>query len=89
MRITKILTFAIFTELLRPNGGRLELKQLLFTYDTALVADSEKLHWLVGDFARACERRKLRVNIGKSKVIRYSMYVNVGQMVLRLNGEPL
>ena len=39
--------------------------------DTALVADSEeKLCRLVNEFGRACERRKLRVNVGKSKVMR-------------------
>ena len=34
-------------------------------------------------------RNKLRVNVGKSKVIRCSRYVNVGRMQARLNGEPL
>ena len=29
-------------ELLSANGGRFEVKQLLFTDDTALVADSEE-----------------------------------------------
>ena len=43
------------------------------------MADSEKLCRLVSEFGRVCERRKLRVNVGKSKVMRY----------VRLNGEPL
>ena len=38
-----------------------------------LVADSEdKLCRLVSEFGRVCERRKLRVNVGKSKVMRCS-----------------
>ena len=74
-------------ELLSVNGGRLEINQLLF--DTALVADSEKLCRLVSEFGRVCERRRLRVNIGKSKVMRCSRYINGGRMQVRLKGEPL
>ena len=49
-------------ELLSANDGRFEINQLLFGDDAALVADSEeKLCRLV---------RKLRINVGKSKVIR-------------------
>ena len=58
-------------ELLSVNGGRLEINQLLFADDTALVADLEdKLCRLVTEFGTVCERRKLRVNVGKSKVMR-------------------
>ena len=32
------------------NGGRFEINQLLFAYDTVLVADSEKLCRLVSEF---------------------------------------
>ena len=47
-------------ELLSANGGRFEINQLLFSDDTALVADSEKkLCRLVSEFGRICERRKL------------------------------
>ena len=63
-------------ELLSANGGRFEINQLLFADDIALVADSEKLCRLVCDFGRVCERRTLRVNVGKSKVMRYSRYGN-------------
>ena len=35
------------------------------------------------------QRRKLRVNVGKSKDMMSSGYVNVGRMHTRLNGEPL
>ena len=54
------------------------------------MADSEeKLCRLVSEFGRVCERRKLRVNVGKSKVMRCSRYGNVGRMHIILNGEPL
>ena len=72
------------------NGGRFEINQLLFADDTALVADSEeKLCRLVSEFGRICERRKLRVNVGKSKVVRCLRNGNGGQMHVILNGEPL
>ena len=59
------------------NGGWFEINQLLFSDDTAVVSDSEeKLCGLVGEFGRVCERRKLRVNVGKIKVMRCSRYGN-------------
>ena len=68
-------------KLLSANGGRFEINQLLFADDTALVADSEeKLCRLVSDFGRVCERRKLKVNVGKSKVMRFSRYGNGDRM---------
>ena len=74
--------------LLSANGGRFEISQLLFADDTALVADSEKLCRLVSEFGRVCER-KLRVNVGKSIVMRCSRYGNGGRMLMILNSEPL
>ena len=66
-------------ELLSVNGGRFKTNQLLFVDDIALVADSEeKLCRLLSEFGRVCERRKLRVNVGKSKVMRCSRYFNGG-----------
>ena len=54
------------------------------------MADSEeKLCRLVSEFCRVCERRKLTVNIGKSKVVRCSRYGNLDLMHVILNGEPL
>ena len=77
-------------ELLSAKGGRFEINQLLFADDTALVADSEeKLCRLVSEFGRVCERRKLRVNVDKSKVMRCSRYGNEDRMHVILNGEPL
>ena len=47
--------------------------------DTALVADSEvKLCRLVSEFDRVCVTRKLRMDVGKSKVTRCLRYANVG-----------
>ena len=46
------------------------------------MADSEeKLCSLVSEFGTLCERRKLRVNVGKSKGMRCSRYVNGGSNV--------
>ena len=64
------------------------MNQLSFADDTALVADSEKkLCRLVSEFGRVCERRKLRVNVGKSEVMRCSRYGNGDRMHVILNGE--
>ena len=67
-------------ELLRVIGGKFEINQMLFAVDAALVADSEeKLGRLVSEFGgRVCETRKLRVNEGKSKVMRCSKCENAG-----------
>ena len=61
------------------NGGEFEINQLLFTDDTALVADSEeKLCRLVSEIGRVCDRRMLGVYLGKSKVMKWSRYGNWG-----------
>ena len=77
-------------EFLCAIGGRFEINQLLFADDAVLMADSEeKLCRLVSEFGRLCERRKLKVNVGMSKVMRCSRYGNGGRMHVILNGEPL
>ena len=54
------------------------------------MADSkEKLCRLLSEFGREYERRKLRANVGKSKVMRCSRYGNGGRMHVILNGEQL
>ena len=40
-------------------------------------------------FGRVYKGRELRVNVGKSKVMRCSRYGNCVQMPVILNGEPL
>ena len=44
---------------------------------------------LVSEFGTVCERKKLRVNVNKGKVMRCSKYVSVGQIYVRLNSKPL
>ena len=54
------------------------------------MADSqEKLCRLASEFGIVCKRRKLRVNVGKSKVMRCSRYGNGDRKHVILNGEPL
>ena len=43
----------------------------------------------MSEFGRVCERRKLRLYVGKSKVRRCSMHGNGCRMHVILNGEPL
>ena len=77
-------------ELLDENGREWFLNQLLFADDTALVAGSEEnLRTLVGAFDRVCVRKKLKVNAGKSKVMRCSRYPQAGNLNITLNGERL
>ena len=66
-----------------------EIKKLIFADDTAQMAVlKEKLCKLVSEFGRVRERRKLRLNAGKSKVMRCSKYCrNVHRMAERLNDE--
>ena len=76
-------------KLLGVNCGRFEINQFLFADDTVQVADLEKLCRLVSEFGKVCERRKFRVNVGKSKDMRCSRYGNGDRMHVILNGEPL
>ena len=63
---------------------------MLFVDDTVVVADSErKLCQLVTEFGRVCERRKLQVNVGKSKVMRCTRNEDGARMNVMLNGEAL
>ena len=67
-----------------------KLNQILFADDTALVADSEEaLQQLVTEFGRVCRRRKLKVNVGKSKVMRCSNEDPVPGLQIQLEGEQL
>ena len=38
---------------------------------------------MVSEFGRLCEKRMLRENVGKSKVMRWSKYVNEDRMHVR------
>ena len=73
MREVNARVFEKELKLLHEDGGRCEINQPLFADDMALVADSEEtLCRLVSEFGRVCERIKLRLNVGKSKVMRWS-----------------
>ena len=62
----------------------------MFGDDTVVVADAErKLCQLVTEFGRVCERRKLRVNVGKSTVMRYTRNEYGARVNVMLNGEAL
>ena len=43
----------------------------------------------MSEFGRVCKRKKLRVNLGRSTVMRCSRYGNGDRMHVMLNGEPL
>ena len=43
----------------------------------------------MSEFGRVCKRRKLKVNVAKSKVMRCSRYGNGDRMHVVLNGELL
>ena len=49
----------------------------------------ENLQRIVEKFGRVCTRRKLSLNVGKCKVLRYARDVQVGDMNIRLNGDVL
>ena len=77
-------------ELRDGNDEAWQLNQLLFADDTVVVADSEeKLCQLVTEFGRVCRRRKLRVNVGKSKVMRFTNNEDGNRLDVRLDGEVL
>lgn len=77
-------------ELVGENGQVYEVNLMLFADDTVIVADSkEKLCRLIDEFGKVCDRRKLRVNVSKSKVMRCSREENVIGMNVRMNGEQM
>ncbi len=55
---------------LKVNGVDWSIVACLFADDTVLLAESEKeLQRVVDEFFSVCVRRKLRVNVGKNKVM--------------------
>ena len=72
------------------NDNGWELTQLLFVNDTVVMVDSaRKLCQLVTEFGRVCERRKLRLNVSKSKVMRCTRNEDGARLNVMLNGEAL
>ena len=77
-------------KLIDRNENEWEMNQLLFADDTVVVADSEeKLCQLVSEFGRVCKRRKLKVNVGKSKVMRCRRREDDTRLNVMLDGEVL
>ena len=77
-------------KLIDRDGNDWEMNQLLFADDTVVMADSEeKLCQLVSEFGRVCKKRKLRVNVGKSKVMRCTRNEVSARLNVLLNGEAL
>ena len=63
---------------------------MLFADDIVMVADSErKLCQILTEFGRVYERRKLQVNVGKSKVMRCTRNEDGARLNVLLNGEAL
>ena len=58
------------------------LRRLLFADDAALMAESAV-------FGRVCERRKLRVNVDKSKVMVVGRVVGPVSLNIQLTGETM
>jgi hypothetical protein len=57
------------------------VNQILYADNTALIADKDcKLQKLVSEFGGVCERRKLSVNVAKSKVMRITRREDVGDI---------
>ena len=74
------------------NARRCEWKieWLMFADDTVLVGDSEeKLQRLVSEFANVCWRRKLTVNVGKSKTMRINGNENEREIDISMNGAQM
>jgi hypothetical protein len=73
--------------LVSDNDREWQLNQILYADDTALVTDEEsKLQSLVTEFRKVCERRKLSVNVAKSKVMRVTRRENADNLNITVNG---
>ena len=77
-------------QLVGTEEDKWEVSQLLFADDTVLVSESmKKLERLVEEFGRVCRRRKLNINLAKSKVMRSARDGMVGEMNIMMDGEVL
>ena len=67
-----------------------KIEWLMFADDTVLVGDSEeKLQMLVREFGNVCKRRKLTVNVNKSKTMKISGKENEFDLNVEIIGERL
>ena len=77
-------------KLVDENDNGWELNQLLFVDNTVVMAGFErKLCQLVTEFGRVCERRKLRVIVGMSEVMRCTRNEDGTRLKVMLNEEAL
>ena len=77
-------------EMIDGMGRGWRMNQLLYADDTVLIDDSkENLQHLLSEFGRVCERRKLKVNVEKSKVMMCSRREDRANLNLSLNGKIL
>ena len=69
-------------------GNNWKVNQLLHADVTVLLRDSkENIQRLLNEFDRVCERRKLKVNVGKNKVVVCSKSQRGEQLNLSLKEE--
>ena len=66
------------------NTGR--MSGLLFADDTTLMAESESN---LQRYVRVCERRKLKINVGKSKVMKISDTDEKGNLGIKVKQEVM
>ena len=72
------------------NRQNWTINQILFADDTASVVDTEEtLQQLVTEFDRVCKRRKLKVNVDKSKLLRCSKEDPVPRLQIQLGDKQL
>jgi len=66
------------------------IEWLMFADDTVLLGDDEKkLQRLVNEFGRVCKKRKLTVNVEKSKVMKVSKNGEQNEINISLNGRRM
>ena len=67
-----------------------KVEWLMFADDTVLIGDSEeKLERLVHEFERVCGRRKLKVNVTKSQIMKIGKNVEENEMNVQLNNRRM
>ena len=72
-------------------GEQLRVRSLLFVEDAVLIADNEEcLHGIVSEQgASVCGRRKLKIDVNRSKVMKVYKSGEYGALNVQLNGEKM
>ena len=72
------------------NGGCWEIEQVSCGDGTVLVAETiEHLQHILCEFERACESMRLKINVGKSKVLIVKKDQTGSWYKVRMNGEEM